>query len=315
MARRWIFVVTVLVFLIGSAIYALRQPLEFETGALVRLKAPPLPAEFSTRFHWGAEFWRSPDLAVQVAKKVRVSDEPGETWPVVSWLSKNLEITEAEGFIVLRLRGGFAQRTVRDALAEYIEQASAKLKSDMRSSIEAEIQRLSELSQILEGHHQTLIQALTARLEERKTLLQAQKESIEKELQALLKSRQMRVSEQGATLESWYYRTYLESVLKRLGEIERELDLLGSKGIGAFESEYRRVLELEERIESLSQAQVEARHLLASWEPVELVTPAQLPQGPVGPNRTQIILWGVGIGIVVGFLVAVFSPREPRITS
>ncbi len=309
--RRWIFLVTVLVFLIGSTIYALRQPLEFETGALVRVKAPPLPAEFSNRFHWGADFWRSPDLAVQVAKRVKISDEPGDTWPVVSWLSQSLEIREAEDLIALRLRGGFAQRTVRDALAEYIEQASQKLKSDLRSGIESESQRLSELHKALASYRQEMIQGLTARLEEQQALLQAQKESIEKEVQGLLsKSRQMRVSEQGATLESWYYRTYLESLLKRLGEVERELDLLRAQGIRAFE-EFARVREIDERMNSLSKAQVEARHILESWEPVELITPAQLPQGPVGPDRARTILWGVGIGVLVGLLLAIFSARQP----
>ncbi|MFN4218133.1 MAG: hypothetical protein ACK4HB_02450 [Candidatus Bipolaricaulia bacterium] len=311
--RRWVFLVTVLIFLIGSTIYALRQPLEFETGALVRVKAPPLPAEFSVRFHWGADFWRSPDLAVQVAKKIRISDEPGDTWPVVSWLSKNLEISEAEDLVTLTLRGGFTQRTVRDALAEYIEQASEKLKGDLRSSIESESRRLSALQKALGDYRQQLIQALTAQLEERKALLQAQKEGIEKKLQELLKSRQMRVSEQGATLESWYYRTYLESLLQRLEEVERELDLEGTQGVRALEG-YQRVQELEERMESLSQAQVEARQILETWEPVELVTPAQLPQGPVGPDRARTILWGVGIGVVVGFLLAIFSPRQ-RVTS
>lgn len=307
--RRWIFLVTILVFLIGSTIYALRQPLEFETGALVRVKAPPLPAEFSIRFHWGADFWRSPDLAVQVAKKIRISDEPGDTWPVVSWLSKNLEIKEAEDLVTLTLRGGFTQRTVRDALAEYIEQASEKMKSDLRSGIERESQRLSALQRALEDYRQQLIQALTARLEEQKTLLQAQKESIEKALQELLKSRQMRVNEQGATLESWYYRNALESLLRRLESVERELDLLGAQGIRVFEG-YQRILELEGQIAALAQAQVEARQIVESFEPVELVTPAQLPQGPVGPDRTQTILWGVGIGVVVGFLLALFSPRR-----
>lgn len=307
--RRWIFLVTVLVFLIGSTIYALRQPLEFETGAVVRVKTPPLPAEFSARFHWGADFWRSPDLAVQVAKRVKISDEPGDTWPVVSWLYKNLEITEAEDLIILKLRGGFAQRTVRDALAEYIEQASEKLKRDVRSGIEAESQRLIQLQQVLEDHRQQVIEALTVRLEEQKALLQAQKEGMKRELQELLKSRQMRVNEQGATLESWYYRNALESLLRRLEGVERELDLVGAQGIRALEG-YQRVGELDEHIASLAQAQVEARQLAESWEPVELVTPAQLPQGPVGPNRAQTILWGVGIGVVVGFLVAIFSPRQ-----
>lgn len=307
--RRWMFIVTVLVFLIGSTIFALRQPLEFETSALVRVKAPPLPAEFSIRFHWGADFWHSPDLAVQVAKRVKISDEPGDIWPVVSWLSKSLEIKETDGLVTLKLRGGFAQRTVRDALAEYVEQASEKLKGDLRSSIESESQRLSELQKALENHRQGMIQALTTRLEEQHALLQAQKEGIEKDLQGLLKSRQMRVNEQGATLESWYYRTYLESLLKRLGEVERELGLLGTQGIRAFE-EYQRIIELDGRIALLTQAQVEARQLAEKWEPVELVTPAQLPQGPVGPDRAQTILWGVGIGVIVGFLLAVFSPRQ-----
>ena len=307
--RRWIFLMTVLVFLISSTIYALRQPLEFETGAVLRVKAPPLPAEFSARFHWGADFWRSPDLAVQVAKKVRISDEPGNTWPIVSWLYEKLEIHEAEGLITLKLRGGFAQRTVRDALAEYIEQASEKIKSNMRSGIEAESRRLSELQKALADYRQGMIQALTTQLEERKALLQAQKESIGQELQGVLKSRQVRVSEQGATLESWYYRNALESLLRRLESIERELDLLGARGIRALEG-YQRVRELEERMESLAQAQLEARQILESWEPIEVITPAQLPQGPVGPDRTRTILWGVGIGGVVGFLLAIFSPRQ-----
>jgi len=309
--RRWIFLVTVLVFLIGSTIYALRQPLEFETSALVRVKAPPLPKEFSIEFHGGVDFWRSPDLAVQVAKGLKISEEPGDTWPAVSWLSQSLEISETEGLITLTLRGGFAQRTVRDALAAYIEEAAKKLQSDLRSSIERESQRLSELLKALDAYKQQLLQALTARLEEQTQKLQAQRESIAKELQEFLKSRlaQMRVGEQGATLESWYYRTYLESLLGRLGEVERELDLFGAQGIRVFE-EYQRVRELDERMSAFAQAQVEARQIAESWEPVELVTPAQLPQGPVGPDRAQTILWGVGIGVVVGFLLAVFSPRQ-----
>ncbi|MCX8103041.1 MAG: hypothetical protein N3E42_01155 [Candidatus Bipolaricaulota bacterium] len=308
--RRWIFLITVVVFLVGSTIYVLRQPLEFETSALVRVTTPPLPREFAVQLRWGEDFWRSPDLAVQVAKEIKISGEPEETWPVVSWLYQNLKIKETDGLVTLQLRGGFAQNVVRDALAAYIEEASAKLKRDLRAALERESQRLSELQQTLENYRQQVIQALTARLAERKALLQAQKASIEKELQELLKSRQMRVSEQGATLESWYYRHALESRLRRLESVERELDLLGAKGMSAFESEYQRVRELEGRIAALAQAQVEARPLAEGFEPVELVTPAQLPQGPVGPDRAQTILWGTGIGVIVGVLVAAFSPRR-----
>jgi len=308
--RRWIFLLTVAGFLVGSTIYALRQPLEFETGALVRVTMPPLPQEFAVHLNWGEDFWRSPDLAVQVAKKIKISDEPEQTWPIVSWLSRRLEIKETDGLLTLRLRGGFAQRAVRDALAAYIEQASEKLKSELRSALEQESRRLSALQKAWEEYRSQMVQALTARFEEQKALLQAQKEGIEKELQEVLKARQMRVSEQGATLESWYYRNSLESLLRRLEGVARELDLLEARGIRAFESEYRRIVELEERIESLAQAQVAARQLAESFEPVELVTPAQLPQGPVGPDRAQTILWGVGIGIVLGFLLAIFSPRR-----
>jgi uncharacterized protein involved in exopolysaccharide biosynthesis len=211
--------------------------------------------------------------------------------------------------MALTLRGGFTQRTVRDALAEYIEQASQKLKSDLRSGVEIESQRLSELQQVLARYRQEVVQGLAARLDLQQASLQGQKESIEQELQGLLKSRQMRVSEQGATLESWYYRTYLESLLKRLGEVERELDLLRAQGIRVFE-EYQRVRELDERMSAFAQAQVEARQIAESWEPVELVTPAQLPQGPVGPDRLSMILWGIGIGVVVGLLLSVFFPQQ-----
>lgn len=315
--RRWIFIVIVLAALILSTIFALRQPLEFETSALVRVKAPPLPKELSIHFRWNESFWRSPDLAVHVAKRTKISEEPGETWPIVSWLSESLTIEESEGLVMLKLRGGFPQRVVRDALTAYIEEASKKLKSDLQTTIEQESQRLSELQSALEHHRQRLIQALQARLDERQVLLQTQKESITKELQELLKSRlaQMRIAEQGATVESWYYRNYLESLLRRLDEIERELDLLRVKGIAAFELEYRRILDLEERIESLAQAQVEAQELLKSWEPIEVITPAQLPQGPVGPNRLALILWGTGIGAVVGFFAALFFPTRRLSTS
>lgn len=306
--RRWLFIMTVLVFLIGSAIFALRQPLEFETSALVRVHPPPLPKEFSIRFNWNESFWRSPDLALYVAKRTRIS----ETWPIVSWLAERLVVEEADGLITLKLRGGFAQNVVPDVLAAYIERATEKLTMDMRSAIESESARLHELYRAFESHRQQLVQALTARLEERTLQLQTQKESITKELQELLRSRlaHLRITEQGATLESWYYRNYLESLLRRLGEIERELDLLKIKGIAAFEREYQRVLDLEERMESIAQAQVEARQLLESWKPLEVITPAQLPQGPVGPDRLRIILWGVGIGIIIGLLVALFSPRR-----
>jgi uncharacterized protein involved in exopolysaccharide biosynthesis len=309
--RRWVFIVTVIAVLIVSTIYALRQPLEFETGALVRVKTPPLPKEFAVHFSWGEDFWRSPDLAVEVAKRIRISEEPEETWPIVSWLSTHLAIKETDGLVTLTLRGGFAQRAVRDALAAYIERASEKMKDDLQSSIKRESQRLSELRHALEEHRQQVIGALTRRVEERKNALQAHKASLEKELQELLKTRlaQMRIGEQGATLESWYYRNYIESLLRRLEGVQRELDLLEAKGIGAFEGEYQRVRELEERMEVLAQAQAEAQHILRSWEPVEIITPAQLPQGPVGPNRAQMILWGAGIGVVLGLLVALFAPR------
>ncbi len=310
--RRWMFIVTVLVFLIGSTIFALRQPLEFETSALVRVQPPQLPKEFSIRFSWNESFWHSPDLAIYVAKRTKISEEPGETWPIVSWLSERLVVEEADGLVTLKLRGGFAQNVVPDVLAAYIERASEKLTMDLRSAIESESARLNELQRALESHRQQVVQALSARLEERQALLQTQKESITKELQELLKSRlaQMRVTEQGATLESWYYRNYLESLLRRLDEIEHELDLLKVRGIAAFEREYQRVLDLEGRIESLAQAQVEAQQLLESWKPLEVITPAQLPQGPVGPNRLRIILWGVGIGVIIGLLIALFSPRR-----
>lgn len=312
MERRWMFIVIVLAALIISAIFALRQPLEFETSALVRVKAPPLPKEFAVYTSWGEDFWRSPDLAVSVAKRMKISEEPGETWPIVSWLYESLEVEETDGLVMLKLRGGFTQRAVRDALAVYIEQAAEKLKSDLQSSIERESRRLSELQRSLEDYHQQVAQALTARLEERQALLQAQKEAITKELQELLKSRlaQMRITEQGATVESWYYRKYLESLLRRSEEIDRELDLLGSKGIVAFEREYQRILDLEERLGLLSQAQFEAQQVLENWEPVEIITPAQLPQGPVGPNRLYIILWGTGIGVIIGLLGALFYPRR-----
>ncbi len=310
--RRWIFIVTVVAMLIASTIYALRQPLEFETGALVRVKTPPLPREFAVHFNWCEDFWRSPDLAVEVAKRIRISEEPEETWPIVSWLYNRLAIKETDGLVTLTLRGGFAQRAVRDALAAYIERASEKMKSDVQSSLKRESQRLSELRHALEEHRQQMISALTARLEERKNLLHAQRESMEKELQDFLKTRlaQMRIGEQGATLESWYYRNYIESLLRRLEGVQRELDLLEAKGIRAFEGEYQRVLTLEERLESLKQAQVEAQEILRSWEPLEVITPAQLPQGPVGPDRAQMVLWGTGIGIVLGLLVALFAPRR-----
>jgi len=310
--RRWMFIVTVVTMLIASTIYALRQPLEFETGALVRVKTPPLPKEFAVHFSWGEDFWRSPDLAVEVAKRIRISEEPEETWPIVSWLSTHLAIKETDGLVTLTLRGGFAQRAVRDALAAYIERASEKMKSDLQSSIKRESQRLSELRHALEEHRQQVIGALTRRVEERKNTLQAHKASLEKELQELLKTRlaQMRIGEQGATIESWYYRNYIESLLRRLEGVQGELDLLEAQGIGAFEGEYQRVRELEERMEVLAQAQAEAQHILTSWEPVEIITPAQLPQGPVGPDRAQMILWGTVVGIVLGLLVALFAPRR-----
>jgi uncharacterized protein involved in exopolysaccharide biosynthesis len=306
------FIVTVIAVLIVSTIYALRQPLEFESRALVRVKTPPLPPELSIQLSWGIEFWRSPDLADQVAKRVRISEEPGETWPIISWLYRDLEIQETDGLVTLRLRGSFSQRAVRDTLAAYVEEAAKKLQRDLQSNIERESQRLSELRQALEEHRQQVIGALTARLEERKKLLHAQREGLEKELQELLKSRlaQMRIGEQGATVESWYYRNYVESLVRRLEGLQRELDLLEAKGIRACEDEYQRVLALEERMESLKQSQVEAQEILRSWEPLEIITPAQLPQGPVGPNRAQIILWGTVVGIVLGLLVALFAPRR-----
>ncbi len=311
--RRWIFLLAVLVALLGSAIYALRQPLEFETSTLVRIKAPPLPKEFSINFGWGTDFWHSPDLAIQVAKKIRITDEPEGTWPIVSWLYEHLEINEADGLLTLKLRGGFEQRAVRDALAGYIEQASEKLKNDLRTTIEAESRRLSDLQAALEGYRQQLIQTLERRLEERRTALQSQRESIQKEIQDFLKPRlvQMRVNEQGATLESWYYRNQLEALLRRLEGVERELDLFGTRGIRAFENEYGHVLAVEEKIEALSRARLEAHRLLESqWEPLEVVTPAPLPQGPVGPDRLSMILWGTGSGAVLGLVLAIFLPRR-----
>ncbi len=311
--KRWIFVLAVLAALIGSAIYALRQPLEFETSALIRLKAPPLPREFSLDLGWGSGFLRSPELTVQVAKKIRIADEPEGTWPIVSWLYEHLEINETDGLLTLKLRGGFEQRAVRDALAAYLEQAAEKLKSDLRTTIEAESRRLSDLQAALEGYRKQLIETLEGRLEERRTLLQAQREHIQKEIQDFLKPRlvQMRVSEQGATLESWYYRNQLEALLRRLEGVERELDLFGARGIRAFESEYGHVLAVEEKVESLSRAQLEAHRLLESqWEPLEIVTPAQLPQGPVGPDRLSMVLWGTGGGAVLGLVLAIFLPRR-----
>ncbi len=310
--RRWMFIITVIAVLIVSTIYALRQPLEFESRALVRVKTPPLPPELSVQLSWGIEFWRSPDLADQVAKRVRISEEPGETWPIISWLYRDLEIQETDGLVTLRLRGSFSQRAVRDTLAAYVEEAAKKLQRDLQSNIERESQRLSELRHALEEYRQQVIHDLTARLEERKNLLHAQREGLEKELQELLKTRlaQMRIGEQGATVESWYYRNYVGSLVRRLEGVQRELDLLEAKGIRTFEDEYRRVLALEERMESLKQSQVEAQEILRSWEPLEMITPAQLPQGPVGPNRAQIILWGTGIGVILGLLVALFAPRR-----
>jgi hypothetical protein len=62
--RRWVFIVTVIAVLIASTIYALRQPLEFETGALVRVKTPPLPAKNSLcGFNWGVGFLAQPGLS------------------------------------------------------------------------------------------------------------------------------------------------------------------------------------------------------------------------------------------------------------
>jgi uncharacterized protein involved in exopolysaccharide biosynthesis len=309
--RRWVFLLTVLAALVGSAIYALRQPLEFETSALVRLNAPPLPKEFSLNLGWGTDFFRSPELAAQVAKKIKITDEPEGTWPIVSWLYEHLEIQETDGLFTLKLRGGFEQRAVRDALAGYLEQTAEKLKSDLDTSLETEGRRLSDLQTALEGYRQQLIHTLERRLEEQRVVLHAQGEIVQKEIQDFLKPRlvQMRVHEQGATLESWYYRNQLEALLRRLEGVERELDLFGTRGIRAFEREYAQVLAVEEKLESLSRAQLEAQRLL-EWEPLEIVTPAQLPQGPVGPDRLNLILWGTGGGVVLGLVLAIFFPRR-----
>lgn len=311
--RRWIFLLTVLVALIGSAIYALRQPLEFETSAVIRIKVPPMPQEFSVNWGWGENFLRSPDLAVQVGKKIKVTDELETTWPIVSWIYEHLQITEMNGVFTLKLRGGFPQSVVRDALAGYIEHLFKKLQSDLRSTLETESRRLNALHTALENYRQQLVQTLERRLEERRLALQTQRESIQKELQEFLKPRlvQMRVNEQGATVESWYYRHQLEALLRRLEASERELDLVKARGIEVFESEYKQVLAVAERLESLARAQLEARRLVESqWEPLEIVTPAQLPQGPVGPDRLSMIFWGTGGGAVLGLVLAIFLPRR-----
>ncbi|MCS7197439.1 MAG: hypothetical protein NZ930_01940 [Candidatus Bipolaricaulota bacterium] len=310
--RRWLFIITVLAALILSAILALRQPLEFEASALVRVKVPPLPKESSVHFGWDKSVWYSPDLAIEVAKRTKISEETRETWPVVSWLSEGLRVEETDGLVMLKLRGGFPQHVVRDTLAVYIEEAAEKLTRDLRSTLESESARLNALHQALEEHRQRVVQTLMTRVEARTALLHSQKESLEQALQELLKARtaQMRVGEPGATLESWYYRNYVESLLRRLEEIERELDRLTTMGIAAMEREYQRVLDLEERLEALAQAQVEVQQILKGWEPLEVVTPARLPQGPIGPNRLQIILWGTGIGVIIGVLMAFFFPRR-----
>jgi uncharacterized protein involved in exopolysaccharide biosynthesis len=67
--RRWVFIVTVIAVLIASTIYALRQPLEFETGALVRVKTPPLPKEFAVHFQLGRGFLAQPRLGGRSRQK------------------------------------------------------------------------------------------------------------------------------------------------------------------------------------------------------------------------------------------------------
>lgn len=317
MERRWIFVMVVMVALIGSAIYALRQPLEFETGALVRLKRPPLQGAFALDFGWSAEILRSPDLAIQVAKRWRLSE--GETegrWEVVSWLYRQLQIAPtAEGLIVVKLRGGVAPRDVRDALVAYLAQAAEKLKTDLKTGIEAEYRRLGELRTALQNHRNQLIKELTERVEQRRAALQAQKEAVQKELQEFLKPRivQTKIGEPGATIESWYLRNQLEGLIGRLQTVEREWDTLQRQGARAFPDEYQAILSTEARLVVLAQAQVEAKRLIESnWEPLDIVTPPQLPQGPVGPDRLALILWGAGGGLVLGLVLALFFPARRR---
>lgn len=311
--KRWIFILTVLAALIGSAIYALRRPLEFETSALVRIKTPPLPENFSLGLGWGPDFLRIPELAVQVAQKL--SEDPEERWPIISWIYEHLEIRGSNGLLTLKLRGGFEPRVVYDALTNYLDQVKEKLKADLKGALDAESRRLSDLQTALEGHRQELVQALEGRLEQRRAALQAQRDVLQKEIQEELinKYARLRIGEQGATLESWYLRNQLEGFMRRLQSIEHDLDLLQTRGIHIFEDEYKQVSFIENRLESLARAQVEAKRLLESkppWEPLETVTPPQLPQGAVGPDRLGIILWGTGGGVLAGLLLVIFLPRR-----
>lgn len=313
-SKFWIFVVVTISALILSAIYALRQPLEFETMAIVRLKRPPLPPELG-ELRWNVDVLRSADLAIQAAK--RLPSAEGQTegrWEVISWLYQNLQISSSDGEIIsLRLRGGFSPREVRDALSAYLAQASEKLKADLKASVEAEHRRLGELRTTLQTHRAQLLRELNERLEQRRTALQTQREALQKELQEFLKPRivQTRIGESGATIESWYLRRQLEILLERINALDRELDRLQTEGVRALGEEYRPILAVEERLIALARAQAEGRRLVESnWEPLEIVTLPPLPQGAVGPDRLVLILWGTGIGAVVGFFVALFFPTR-----
>jgi uncharacterized protein involved in exopolysaccharide biosynthesis len=314
-SKFWIFVVVTVSALILSAIYALRQPLEFETSAVVRLKRPPLPPEFAADLGWNAEVLRSADLAIQVAKRLPVPEGQTEgRWEIISWLYQHLQITSTDGEIIsLRLRGGFAPRAVRDTLAAYLAHATEKLKADLKASVDAEHRRLGELRATLQNHRAQLLKELNERLEQQRAALQAQREMVQKELQDFLKPRivQTRIGEPGATIESWYLRRQLEILLERLTALDQELDRLQTEGVRALAGEYRAVIDIEERLVALARAQAEAKRLLESnWEPMDTVTPPQLPQGPVGPDRLALILWGTGGGAILGLFVALFFPTR-----
>lgn len=314
-SRFWIFVVVTASALILSAIYALRQPLEFETMAIVRLKRPPLPQEFAIDLWWNAEVLRSADLAIQVAKRLPAAEGQAEgRWEVISWIYQHLQITPTDGEIIsLRLRGGFSPREVRDALAIYLDQAHEKLQADLKASVEAEHRRLGELRSTLQSHRAQLLRELNERLEQRRNALQIQRETVQKELQEFLKPRivQTRIGESGATIESWYLRRQLEILLERLTALDQELDQLQIEGVRALGDEYRPVLAVEERLIALARAQAEAKRLLESnWEPMEIVTRPQLPQGPVGPDRLALMLWGTGAGAIGALFVALFFPTR-----
>lgn len=315
MGRLWIFVIVVISSLIGAAIYALRQPLEFETSAVVRLKRPPLPQEFALDLGWNAEILRGADLAIQVAKRLPAPEGQTEgRWEIVAWLSQHLQIVPTdEGIVSFRLRGGFAPRQVRDTLAAYLAQATEKLKSDLKASIDAGHRRLGELRTTLQNHRGQLLKELGERLEQRRAALQAQREALQKELQEFLKPRivQMKIGEPGATIESWYLRRQLEILLERLHALDRELDALQAGGVRTLSEDYRAVIAVEERLIALARAQLEAKRLLESnWEPLDIVTPPPLPQGPVGPDRLAFILWSTGGGVLLGLIVALFFPAR-----